>query len=196
LQPLESSDFTAKVACLLYLSYEKKARKTAKSADTLIIEINHPIYIRDYFPEVFVSSGTLQSMKDLEKGADPESLSDHLDNKYKTRLKLTWTEADTKAATEAATNLVKQLRDLENDPSAVAVTDADWLQWYSFEARLRLITEARLAAPPASPAGKGRQQATRGGRASRAVVEPAVETSEKPRGIFCSIFVNHSIASQ
>ncbi len=108
---------------------------------------------------------------------------------------MTWTEADTKAATETATNLIKQLRDLENDPSTVAVTDAEWLQWYSFEARFRLITEARLAARPASPAGTGRQPAARGGR-GRAHVEPAVETSEKQKGTFCRIFVNHSIASQ
>jgi hypothetical protein len=195
LQPSESSDFTTKVACLLYLAYEKKAKKAAKSADTLLIETNHPIYIRDYFPEVFGCSRTLQNMKELEKGADLDSLSDLVDTKCKTRLNSTWTEADTKAATETATNLVKQLRDLENDPSTVAVTDAEWLQWYSFEARFRLITEARLAALPASPAGTGRQPATLGGR-GRTLVEPAVETSEKPKGIFCRIFVNHSIASQ
>jgi hypothetical protein len=109
-------------------------------------------------------------------------------------LNLTWTEAGTKAAKETATILVKQLRDLENDPSTVAVTDAEWLQWYSIEARFRLITEARLAELPASPAGKGRQ-AIRGVK-GRAVVEPVVETSEKPQSIFGRIFVNHSIASQ
>ncbi len=114
-------------------------------------------------------------------------MGDLVDTKYRTRLNLTWTEADTKAATEKATIIVKQMRDRDNDPSAAEVPDAKWLQRYSFEARFKLITEARLAeaAPPTPTKGKGRSLRTK----SKA-------TDEQPQGILCRIFVIHSIASQ
>jgi hypothetical protein len=183
LQP-EQSEFTAKVACTLYLArlaFDKKVRKIAKQADNFFIEINHPIYVRDFFPDVFGDSGTLNDMQRMETGGDNESMSDLHDTKYKTRLLLTWTEADTKAATEKATILVKKLRDLENDPAtAVPVTDTEWQQWYSFDARFISITEVRLAAAPASPPAKGTLRATRK-TTSRA-------PDALPQGILCSIF--------
>lgn len=160
MQP-EQSEFTAKVACTLYNAFDKRIKKIGKQADSFFIETNHPIYVRDFFPDVFGDSGTLKDMQRLETGGDNDSMSDHLEKQYKTRLLLTWTEADTKAATEKATILVKKLRDVENDPTAVPVTDTEWLEWYSFEARFRSITEARLAAAPASPSAKGTGRTTR-----------------------------------
>lgn len=187
LQPDKPCEFSAKIACQLYLAFEKRSRKAAKSADNMIIDTNHPIYIRDYLPDVFGDNGTLKDMQRLESGGDANSLGDLMDTKYRTRLALTWTEADTMAATEKATIIVKQMRDHDNDPSAAEVPDAEWLQWYSFEARFRLITEARLAeaAPPTPTKGKGR--ALRG---------KSKATDEQPQGILCRIFVIHSIASQ
>ena len=177
MQPDEPADLTAKVACQLYLAIEKRSRNAAKSADNLIIGANHPIYIRDYFPDVFGDSGTLKDMQRLESGGDKDSMSDLVDTKYKTRLKLTWTEADTKAATEKATIIMKQMRDHNNDPAKPAVPDAEWVQWYSLEARFRLITEARLAAPPTQQKGKGRAART----TSKAI-------DEQQQGTLCSIF--------
>ena len=187
LQPDTHCELSAKIACQLYLALEKKSRKAAKAADNAIIQTNHPIYIRDYFPDVFGDAGTLKDMQRLESGGDHTSMGDLVDTKYKTRLNLTWTEADTKAATEIATIIVKQMRDRDNDPSAADVQDAEWLQWYSFEARFRLITEARLAeaAPPTPTKGKSRSSRS----SSKA-------TDEQAQGILCRIFVMHSIASQ
>ena len=112
-------------------------------------------------------------------------MGDLMDTKYKTRLKLTWTEADTKAATEKATIIVKQMRDHNNDPAEPAVPDAEWVQWYSLEARFRLITEARLAeaAPPTPTKGRTTRTKTKA-------------TDEQPQGILCNIFVIHSFACQ
>ena len=185
MQPDEPADLSAKVACQLYLAIEKRSRNKANSADNLIIDAKHPIYIRDYFPDVFGDSGTLKDMQRLESGGDKDSMSDLVDTKYKTRLKLTWTEADTKAATEKATIIVKQMRDHNNDPAEPAVPDAEWVQWYSFEARFRLITEARLAeaAPPTPTKGRTTRTKTKA-------------TDEQQQGILCSIFVIHSFACQ
>jgi hypothetical protein len=105
------------------------------------LEGEFAIYVRDEFEILFADTGLLQMMPGIEDN-DGESMLDAVDTKFGSGVSLVWTREDTKAATALAKKIKGDLRDQAEGMAGVAgVTDEDWLSWFEFDLRARILSD-------------------------------------------------------
>jgi len=150
--PTAPPDFSAKAAVSLYQLLQKSVNGVSmKQGGSKKLDKEFAIYMEHYWREVYGDTGTLRGMKDLEeRPLDPQAL-DHLQRD--TKLALKWDAENTSQATACAEKLTKMLRDRENDDTAPALTNCDYLPWMTFEVRYRCALESR---PQKSPLRRGK----------------------------------------
>jgi hypothetical protein len=140
--PTTPVDFTAKAAVSLYQLLQKIVDGISLcSRESKRLDTEFELYMEHYWREVYGDTGTLRGMKYLEeRPLDPEVF-DHLHKA--TRLPLKWDAEDTSQATACAEKLTKMMRDSENDDTAPALKNCDYLPWMTFEVRYRCALESR-----------------------------------------------------
>jgi hypothetical protein len=134
--------FTAKAAVSLLQLLQKNVNGISlKTSESKKLDTDFEFYMEHYWQEVYEDTGTLQGMKELEqRPLDPQAM-DHVHKV--TKLDLKWDAEDTSRATASAEKLTKLLRDSENDNTAQAPTNSDFLPWMTFEVRYRCALESR-----------------------------------------------------
>ncbi len=135
-------DFTAKAAVSLFQLLQKVVDGISLSSrDSKTLDTEFALYMEHYWQEVYGDTRTLLGMKDLEeRPLDPEAF-DHLHKA--TRLPLKWDAEDTSQATACAEKLTKMMRDSENNDTATALKNCNYLPCMTVEVRYRCALESR-----------------------------------------------------
>ena len=141
--PTEIAEWPVAKYIALYLALQKSTTAQAKlnAKETKVLENDLPVYLESYFTDAFGDNGTLQRMEDLES-RPLDDMAQHLHKA--TKLELNWGSDETNKAHEIAVSLQGKLRDRKEDPAdAAEITNAEYLEWITYETRYRICSEQR-----------------------------------------------------